>query len=75
MNLKSKPLTPERAAAVKSRTKIALAKHDAGESLTETEQRIVYWIRYSAGCHACGAAHTRVAITVRPVDRSDRGRG
>lgn len=63
MSLKSKPLTPERSAAVEKRIEVALAKHDRGESLTDTEERIVYWVRYSAGCHACGAAHIGVAIT------------
>lgn len=63
MSLKSKPSDPER---IQKRIDAALAKHDRGEPLTEVEMRIVYWIRYSAGCHACGgrSAEVRIATSV-----------
>lgn len=66
MSLKSKALTPERSAALKERIEAALAKHDRGEPLTEGEMRIVYWTRYSAGCHVCGGP-TGVTVAVAGV--------
>lgn len=65
-----------RSAALEKRIEVALEKHDCGEPLTETEMRIVYWIRYSAGCHACGSspgvqvAVSRDSKTVSAVERS-----
>lgn len=74
MTLKSKPLTPERSAALEKRIEVALAKHDRGETLTETEERIVYWIRYSASCHACGAS-PGVQVVVSEDSETASGRG
>ena len=74
MSLKSKSPTPEKSAALEKRIEDALAKHDRGDTLTETEERIVYWIRYSAGCHACGASPA-VQVTVSPDSELASGRG
>lgn len=56
MSLKSKPLTPERSAAVNKRIGTALARHARREPLTEKEEMIVYWTLYGGGCHACGGS-------------------
>ncbi len=60
--LKSKPSDPEK---IRKRVQAAFAKHDRGEPLTETEQRIVYWVRYGGGCHACGGSSAGVKVVVR----------
>ncbi len=73
MSLKSKAPTPERSAALEERIEAALAKHERGEPLTEGEMRIVYWVRYSAGCHTCGgSAGVAVAVDGRPVETRGR---
>jgi hypothetical protein len=66
MSLKSKPLTRDQSEELERRIEAALAKHNHGEPLTETEQRIVYWVRYAAGCHACGGAGVDVVVRRRP---------
>jgi len=66
VSLKSKPSDPEK---IQERVEAALAKHDRGEPLTEKEWTIVYWVRYSAGCHACGGSGVGVNVLVRsPTD-------
>ena len=62
--LKSKPLSPEKAATLERRIVAALAKHDRGEELTEKEWTLVYWVRYAGGCPICGGKG--VTIAVRP---------
>jgi hypothetical protein len=54
--------TPSDREANKARIEAALEKYDRGEPLSEVEWTIVYWLRFSAGCHACGGPGMRVAV-------------
>jgi len=54
----------------RARIEAALEKHDRGEALSEEEWTVVYWLRYAAGCHACGG----VSVVVRPPDPAPLGR-
>lgn len=63
--LKSRPLSPSESGEVQKRIEDALAKHDRGKPLSEKEWTIVYWVRYAAGCHACGGSSAGVDVAVR----------
>lgn len=71
--LKSKPSDPWE---TKRRVEEALRKHDRGEALTESEQTVVYWVKYGGGCHACGStAGVRVAVRRTSEDTSAKRSG